>query len=133
MIMSDKPRQSVTSDFPLYRRKLPSSKNKAFFPNTDPARIDLNNIPHHSFEGLTVEEANKSFDDRVAAAIVATLSQKASESLDHPVNAGFLESLYSGDDTALIATTKCLAAMAYHDYFPNEPDLTGYVSEVLMR
>ena len=131
--MSDKPRQSVPSTFPLFKRKLPASRNKAQFPNTDPARIDLNKIPHPSFNELTIEEATKSFDDRVAAAIVATLSQKASEDLANPVSAGFLESLYKDDNTAFIATTKCLAAMAYHDYFPDEPDLAGYVSDVLMR
>lgn len=123
---------------PIYRRSLPRPWSGNARPASSTSFIDLDeaHIPPY---GATVAEATAGFDMRAAAAVSAAIG------LDEGVNvlpsgqpgADLLEEKYRGsDDAILIPTAKCLAAMAYKDYFPDpDPradDLRSMVSDAIM-
>jgi hypothetical protein len=132
--MPKKPLETVQPTRPLYRRKLPGPKSKASFPTPLFPHIDLKGItPPFYGEVDAAARTNNQFDFRAAAAVVSAVDLNnlgdPSRSL---VQMGLLESVYTDDDTALIPTVKCLACMAYNDYFPEEGDIRPLVSKAIM-
>ena len=131
---------------PCYQRRRPSRQDPKKF-QTD--RIDLSSChlppyPHPDPSGAPVDSrplANSLFDARAAAAVSAAVGDLRWVTI--PPQSGdldpkaLLERKNYGDDapTILIPTPKCLAAMAYKDYFPDAPggdQLRSFVSDAIM-
>jgi len=125
---------------PYHRRTRPTPQNSSLF-NFD--RIDLTSthlpaypIPDPS--GVLPDlrpQANQLFDSRAAAAVSACLGDPA-------LILGHTEALLEPKvypnvaGTLFLLTPKCLAAMAYRDYFPDDPNgesLRSKVSEAIMQ
>jgi hypothetical protein len=129
---------------PYYQRKLPTPQDPNSFAVD---RIDLSqhHLPPYP-QGDARPLANSLFDSRAAAAVRAAVGNPASVKVmptpstdpkhDFDLDA-LLERKKYGDSapTILIPTPKCLAAMAYEDYFPGAPDaarLRPMVSDAIM-
>lgn len=130
--------QNVDGNYPLYRRHMPKPQVRTEF-TSNISHIDLSNVHMDSFGELnTVEQAITSFDGRAAATISAATGldngilvfptgNKETEPLE------LLEKKFSGQKVeVLIPTSKCLAVMAYQDYFPEADDMRPLVSQAIL-
>ena len=139
---------------PYYRRLLPTPQNVLAF-NTD--RIDLLDrhlspypSPDQSQPGAAPDLrplANSLFDARAAAAVVASVVDPISVRVEPEGQSnvrGLLDPkallqskiYFNVAPSIFILTPKCLAVMAYADYFPNSPhikSLRSKVSEAIMK
>ena len=124
------------STHPYYRRTKPNTSTyDAAKIASNTAYIDLTEVHLPPYGALnTVSEAVRHFDGRAAAAVSSAVG------LENGVDPGpghgardLLEELYSGKASAiLIPTDKCLAVMAYPDYFPDGVDLRPMVSKAIL-
>lgn len=114
------------STHPYYRRSMPAPQKVGDFAS-DTTHIDLTNahMPAYPSEPVELSAFNSLFDARAAAAVsdATGFSRRVrifpSDSLDNPEEV-LLEFKFYGDEAPkiYIPTAKCLAAMAYPDYFP---------------
>ncbi|MCC6287940.1 MAG: hypothetical protein IT249_08645 [Chitinophagaceae bacterium] len=95
--------------------------------DSDSSHVDLKSIHLPSYGPLNiVAEAIRLFDARAAA----TVSTATGLAFDAPGSGLLQQDNFNGDaPTFNIPTTKCLALLAYHDFFPNG-NLTGESSLV---
>ncbi|HEV2386042.1 MAG TPA: hypothetical protein VGS20_02190 [Candidatus Acidoferrales bacterium] len=134
--------------YPYYRRTMPAPQERHTW-NYD--RIDLQDVhlppyPQPDGSGALPDSrplANSLFDARAAAGVIAAVGDPAAVKIK-PTSGDFefdalLERKGYGQEqtpsTILIPTAKCLAVMAYGDYFPNSPvaaNLQGMVSDAIM-
>ncbi len=115
---------------PYYERRLPAPQRETDFVS-DTYRIDFSKAHMQPYGVMDpVREANRLFDKRAAAAIRASTGIDIGVNVwpqGQPSNGDLTEIKSYGDDapTIFIPAKKCLAAMAYGDYFPtsrwNEP------------
>jgi len=136
--MSNKPLQIVDASRPIYRRQMPARMDldMPLFPILPPPpRINLKGITAAPYGSTNAAElANNQFDFRAAAAVFAgTFLNDLGDPSRSLIQMGLMESLYNGDQTAVVLTTRCLACMAYNDYFPLETDLRPLVSKAIMN
>jgi hypothetical protein len=124
---------------PYYRRRTPTPQDPNLF---GVAQVDLfqHHLPPYPL-GDSRPLANSLFDSRAAATVSAAVGnlhlvkvQPTSSDLDPDA---LLERKRYGDSapTILILTPKCLAVMAYEDYFPGAPNaarLRPMVSEAIL-
>lgn len=144
------------TDKPLYRRSKPTRQNESDFPFFD--RIDLQGshlppYPKPDATGTLPDSrplANSVFDRRAAAAVRCDIGGDPGKVRIEPIKIEpFKDAIDPGallewkDYTVFIfgvpieratsiniLTPKCLAAMAYKDYFPNAPGADGLRSKV---
>jgi len=108
---------------PYYQRRLPAPQPENSF-ESDTTRIDFSNAHMPAYGALDpVAEANRLFDSRAAAAVRASTGVKQEIRIVPPGGFSELDLLETKSygvvaPTIYIPTAKCLAAMAYVDYFP---------------
>jgi hypothetical protein len=146
----------MSSRDPYYRRVRRSQKNEIDFVG-DKSRIDFFHAHLNAFENDAVAKANAQFDDRVAAVVRAFAGPEDGSFWELPhdqstlVDRNLLESqdykgtLFEwGGAHAFIPSTKCLAILAYPDFFStwgpsslheNPPEVVAkaIVSEVILE
>lgn len=116
-------RASAGTIRPYYRRAIPAPQRETDFAS-DTYHVDFSNA-HMASYGVEnpVAEADRLFQKRVAAAIRASVGIDLGVNIwpqGQPSNGDLTEIKSYGEaaPTIFIPTRKCLAAMAYGDYFP---------------
>lgn len=125
---------------PFYQRRLPTPQRESDFAG-DNLHIDFSKV-HTDLSATSdpVGEAKRLFDKRAAAAVRNSVAVDLGVLIfpeDAPSNRDLLEIKAYGEEapTIYIPTGKCLAAMAYLDYFPDSPwkGLRSMVSTAIMQ
>lgn len=121
---------------PLYRRRRPKPQGRGDH-ESDLAHIDLRRAHLAPYgEPDPVGQAGRLFDARTAAAIKAQVGDPAVLTATRPLrwHGDREHNLLDGDYDleTVVARAKCLAAMAYPDYFPDGDHLHGLVSQALL-